>query len=111
MSETPFVSAAPIERQSILLAIHAERQRQDLKWGGPRHDDEHSRRDWIAFIVEQAADASTAVWPADYRIAMVKVAAVAVAAIESNDRRVARECEADKDYQAARTKIQPAGAA
>lgn len=102
MSKKPKAQKLPkpfLSRYMLFDAIHAERERQDRKWGGPRHDDEHSKRDWIAFIVEQAADASKAVWPEEYETAMVKVAAVAVAAIESNARRVAREREADRDYQ------------
>lgn len=74
-------------QQKILAEIAAERRHQDLKWGGPSHDDGHHSHDWVAFIVRYLGRA--VVWPWDaetYRRAMVKVAALAVAAIEWVDR-------------------------
>lgn len=76
--------------KDVVREIKAERQRQDRKWGGAEHDDEHLEHDWIAFIVRHAGRA--VVWPRDlpaFRAAMVKVGALAVAAIEWADRREA----------------------
>jgi len=72
----------------ILEEIAAERTRQDEKWGGPEHDDEHSIDDWECFILEhlnrvQGYD------DAHGRKQLIRVAALAVAAIESLDRRAA----------------------
>lgn len=78
------------ERKWIFEGIEAERERQDRKWGGKVHDDAHSRRDWVAFIVRQLGHAearSNNVGMGDYNYAMVKVAALAIAAIESTHRR------------------------
>ena len=68
-------------------AIQAERDRQDRLWGGPKHDDTHSPQDWCLFIIQQTAKASDyRATPGEFRGRMVKVAALAVAAIESSER-------------------------
>lgn len=77
--------------------IRSERARQDAQWGGPAHDDEHERYDWPHFIVKftQRAMASAHVDDAvailSYESAMVKVAALAIAAIQSSRRK--RGCQ------------------
>ena len=71
---------------SILKEIVAERVNQDRKWGGPEHDDEHRPEEWAAFIVDHAAKAGIHEDPREFRRRMVRVAALAVAAIESRDR-------------------------
>jgi hypothetical protein len=86
--------------------IRAERATQDERWGGPAHDDGHSPLDWIRYLAEHLARAGG--WAAEildeqhwftahisgsvdhmpaYRRQLVRVAALAVAAIESYDRR------------------------
>ena len=75
---------------SVYDDIRAERTRQDAKWGGPSHDDDHDRWDWIGFVRKHATRAFAAVKRGeldDYRQHMVRVAALVVAAIESHDRR------------------------
>lgn len=70
--------------------INAERDRQDRMWGGPDHDDERERTDWLRFIRAHARDALKAVNAGeldDYRTELVQLAALAVAAIEVEDRR------------------------
>ena len=74
-------------REEIYREVDRERYRQDKKWGGPKHDDEHSHKEWVGFLVQNASrclnlDESFH----DFRTCMVRVAALAVAAIESNDR-------------------------
>ncbi len=71
--------------------IKNERAAQDRKWGGSGHDDRHNSHDWIAFIVQHTGKAVR--WPFDifkFRRQMVRVAALAVAAIEWSDRLIKR---------------------
>lgn len=85
-------------KQAVLTDIIAERGRQDAQWGGPPHDDDHSPDEWLEFI-EHQVDAAHALigagsedengepnGDARYRQRLVKIAALAVAAIESLDR-------------------------
>lgn len=62
-----------------------ERIAQDKQWGGPAHDDMHDTYDWMNYIANQAEklarDESTA------RERFIKIAALAVAAVESIDRK------------------------
>ncbi len=71
----------------VLETVAQEREWQDKEWGGPTHDDQHNSHDWIAFIVRQAGRA--VMWPFDslnFRKQMIRVAALAVAAVEWVDR-------------------------
>lgn len=61
--------------------IRQERERQDRKHGGPAHDDKHTPEEWLRFI--RAQESYT------YRVRLIRVAALAVAAIESFDRLIA----------------------
>jgi hypothetical protein len=71
-----------VRRQSIYREIDDERAAQDAKWGGPEHDDGHCRGEWIGFIRGhlRMLDRRT------FRRQMIRVAALAVAAIEAHDR-------------------------
>jgi hypothetical protein len=80
-----------------LSDILAERSRQDTKWGGPDHDDTHVPFDWLGRVDRQLrrafdegceieADAQAVV-----RARLVKIAAVALAGIQSIDRIAKRE--------------------
>lgn len=79
-------------RSGLFDEIRGERARQDTKWGGPEHDDTHGPHDWISMIAIHAGSAlgkngfSLLRW----HHGMVKVAALAVAAIESATRVVER---------------------
>lgn len=69
---------------SVVKEILDERDRQDALWGGPTHDDGHTQNEWLSFIqlyVDKADD------PALFRKELVRVAALAVAAIQAYDRR------------------------
>lgn len=68
-------------RKAIYAAIDAERKRQDDKWGGPSHDDEHLPREWRAFREKFESVMR--------RAELVKIAALAVAQIEAIDRELA----------------------
>lgn len=69
---------------SVYEEIKQERARQDKEWGGPRHDDTHSEFHWRDFIQEHVQRSRSL---GAYRRQMIRVAALAVAAIESYDRR------------------------
>lgn len=69
--------------------IIAERFAQDRQWGGPDHDDGHHPLDWIPIIDKQLSKILFDTDQIQRRSRFVKVAAIAVAAIESIDRIVA----------------------
>ena len=78
----------------VLEEICEERSQQDQKWGGPSHDDRHDAQDWSQFIgyqnqaIPYEANLSTDRDEYDdvVRRRFVKIAALAVAAIQSIDR-------------------------
>ena len=82
-----------MSRESIFEEIQKERAYQDTKWGGPPHDDEHTVRDWVFFIVGYLGKiviSPETNWgrnEINVRRYFVKVAALAVAALEALDRR------------------------
>lgn len=100
----------------VMAGILNERLRQDDKWGGPEHDDGHVPRDWAAFIIDalgQAMNADTVglIPPTgdqrfdkahEYRRRMIQVAALAVAAVESFDRKTMNRFVPEEDKKSAR---------
>lgn len=80
--------------EKIFDEIKAERKAQDEQWGGPEHDDGHSWFDFLRFIRKQnclAENEHEKTFNTEKLIGMararfVKIAALAVAAIESIDR-------------------------
>lgn len=70
----------------IFEEIKAERVAQDAQWGGPEHDDEHDVTDFLEFIEAQIQKSRSDT--SCIRDRLVKIAAIAVAACESFDRRV-----------------------
>jgi hypothetical protein len=80
--------ATPTE--SICFEIERERKRQDEKWGGPDHDDTHSAKDWALYRVKREQDIldhpRRYTYDCIYRKALIEIAALAVAQIESLDR-------------------------
>lgn len=73
----------------ICQEILDERARQDLQWGGAEHDDQHHVETWTDLINTQLlnADECGETDQAGSRERFIKIAALAVAAIESLDRR------------------------
>lgn len=61
-----------------------ERDNQDKQWGGPEHDDKHNEFDWVFFIDKQLSCVDDF---DDVRGRFVKIAAIALAAVESIDRK------------------------
>lgn len=79
----------------VYLDIHTERIRQNDKWGGPEHDDEHGANAWQGFRAVREARLKQALgpnffdavtWHKTTRKNLVEIAALAVAQIESLDR-------------------------
>ncbi len=67
--------------------IEDERSSQNITWGGDKHDDQHSSHDWVAYITRHTGKAVMWPWASQtFRKQMVRVAALAVAAIEWCDR-------------------------
>ena len=76
------------KQEKVLQEIKEERARQDKLWGGPKHDDEHEISNWTLFIRSQLnrmSSESFLPYGSD-RKRFIKIAALAVAAIESGDR-------------------------
>lgn len=69
--------------------IDKERDAQDKQWGGPDHDDQHTFRDWLNFIDKQLTLTS----PKNASRRFIKIAALAVAAWESIQRKKEQERE------------------
>ncbi len=59
---------------------------QDEKWGGPEHDDSETQENWQSYITEYA-NATGRAEQYDFRKRMIDVAALAIAAVESHDRK------------------------
>ena len=74
-------------RKDIFNEINRERTRQETELWGPEVDDKNTVNDWIAYITAYAGEGYA--HPSDgvkFRQAMVKVAALAIAAIEAGER-------------------------
>lgn len=84
-------AAAPEQPASKALQdVATERQRQDAKWGGPEHDDGHSTADWHCFISQRLRKLpamSACENTAEVSKLWIQIAALAVAARESMDRK------------------------
>ena len=79
-------------RQAIQREVHLERERQDEKWGGPAFDDCNLPEDWTTYINNHLEEVRAAFADGDTgraRKALIEVAALAVAAVESGDRKSA----------------------
>lgn len=85
-------------RGVICAEIMARREEQDAIYGGQQHDDAHVLNDWVVLVSRYATDAAPApVCKHDseyaieelhkFRERMLDAAALAVAAVESLDRR------------------------
>lgn len=70
----------------IISLIEYERIRQDMKWGGASHDDEHSVHDWVGFIKSQLDRLEPGANRKNAYVTFIKIAALSIAALESMDR-------------------------
>lgn len=74
---------------AVLADVADERKRQDEKWGGPEHDDQHDTAAFVQLIEDYAGWARTMAGMGSNhkaRVRLIQVAALAVAAVESLDR-------------------------
>jgi len=67
----------------VIAQVIQERRMQDRQWGGAEHDDQHSNFDWFRFIDYQWGRMNNE----NRRECLIKIAALAVAAVESLDRK------------------------
>jgi hypothetical protein len=73
----------------LLAEVAEERMRQDAKWGGAEHDDEHSTAEFVQLIEDYAGWARTMAGmnsPEKAERRLIQVAALALAAVESSRR-------------------------
>ena len=74
-----------MERQDIFDAINKERDRQDEQWGGQAHDEDHNDNDWLRILDRRMVvigENQSVGRMTSKRMAVVKLAAVAVAWLE-----------------------------
>lgn len=70
--------------RDIFEALMIRREKQDAEYGGPGHDDQHTQAEWIAMIIRYSQRNITG--KVSFEDAMLDVAALAFAAIESQAR-------------------------
>lgn len=95
------------DQMSIVCEILIERAVQDAQWGGPAHDDRHVSWDWCNFIGHQNVLAkqvalrgqSPEEQPGEWRRRMIKIAALALAAVASYDRVTKEDAVAEEARQ------------
>lgn len=74
----------------VLLEVAVERAHQDKKWGGPEHDDQYTALEFLQLVERYAILArvmSSRGSPGKARHRLIRVAALAIAAVESIDRK------------------------
>ena len=84
-----------MSRESILAEVSAERDYQDSRFGGAEVDDrENGFMEWVGYVAKYSTSwfpGGFAPWSNEtglaFRKSMVKVAALAVAAVEQFDRK------------------------
>lgn len=86
--------------EAVLASVIIERMKQDAQWGGAENDDKNTTFDWLAHIGRQTSlahyeqrhhvQSATAESVQQFRSRMVKISALALAAIEAADRLSAR---------------------
>jgi len=75
------------DMHTVWGSIRLEREAQDRQWGGQHHDDTHGLQEWLDFLEKQLNLIRHERHEGlDPRVRFVKIAALAVAAIESRDR-------------------------
>lgn len=74
-----------LAREVIIVEITEERDYQNGKWG-TSFDDKNTLNDWSAYMSRYLGLATFAETPEEARRQLVKVAALAIAAIETFDR-------------------------
>ena len=72
---------------AIMREVQVERHFQDQRWGGAAHDDTHTLGEWGSFM-HSRVDALSRMGAREARRELIEIAALAVAAIESIDRKL-----------------------
>lgn len=85
------------EGMTVIDEVLAERRRQDEQWGGRHHDDDHIWADWWTFIQRQRRLMGVR---GSARERFIKIAALAIAAVESHDRLMALSARLRGDIHA-----------
>ena len=84
-------------KKDLYVEIADERFHQDKKWGGPDHDSHHTSFEWVGFITHYLGKSIECIINNAgkeehqlllFRYNMIKVAALAVAAVEAVDRKL-----------------------
>ncbi len=70
---------------AVMAEVLKERKRQDDKWGGSQHDDQHETAYWPLQINEMLLRGQDGT-ATDTRRLLIEIAALSVAAVESIDR-------------------------
>lgn len=89
----------------VLHDVYEERQRQDIKWGGAEHDDQHDSGRWCELI--EARLRRQPLSPSDDRRLLIETAALAVAAVETYDRRTKKLADVGAGILTRRESRQP----
>ena len=79
-----------LDSDAIFAEILQRRREQDAQWGGPRHDDRHTREEWCGYLqkfLDRAEIRSDRADAASYEDKLLDIAALAVAAIQSSRRK------------------------
>jgi hypothetical protein len=78
-------------QRKIIKALLEERDRQDRKWGGPKHDDQHTFEEWCGFIRERVRERDDSelemIGTSEEIRIYIETGALAIAALESLLRR------------------------
>lgn len=75
-----------LRQLNIFTRIAQERERQDNRWGGRLH----TGSQWVALLAEELGEVAKAVMEGDvlgYEVELVQLAAVAVAALDQEQKR------------------------
>jgi hypothetical protein len=86
-----------MSERGVLAEVAAERKRQDAQWGGPQRDDALPVSTFCQLVEDYAGWARVKAREgslADARHRLLQAAALAVAAVESLDRRLTGSAEA-----------------
>lgn len=90
------ISIPMLSNQSPITDVVIERIRQDEKWGGPVHDDLHPTYEFVQLIEDYAGWARVMAQMGSNdkaRNRLIQVAALAIAAVESIDRKTKNRTE------------------
>lgn len=82
-----------MEKKTVYDEVKFEREYQDAKWGNTTDDTKNLPNDWVSYIAKYATNWFGGMFPPyntdivdTFRSSMIKVAAIAIAAVESIDR-------------------------